>query len=45
MSSNPNGTASSLNRRHFLTTVAGAGVATAAARAQERDWSGKNPTR
>jgi gluconolactonase len=47
MPSNNNGTAPSLNRRHFLSTIAGAGVAAAAgaAHAQQRDWSGQNPTR
>ncbi len=40
-----NGTAPSLDRRHFLTAAAGAAFAAATAGAQERDWSGKNPIR
>jgi gluconolactonase len=40
-----NETAPSLDRRHFLTVTAGAVFAAAAANAQERDWSGKNPIR
>jgi gluconolactonase len=45
MPSHPNGTKPSLNRRSFLTAAAGAGLAAALGRAQERDWSGKNPIR